>query len=329
MKINEDKLKRIIREEVDEGLGDIARSAGAGVKRLKSKATTAVKKALVDPFKLAKTEEDFLNVMKNMIPDSGDEGKSDEKWLKQWNFLKNQYLNSPTAKARWKKSWDPLGHATEEAEILASAAMEEPIIDPALEENKTKLTKSQLKQIIKEELVNVLLEDPKSQEEAVKEVEEIESQISDSEFGQAMRDPLIKDAVEYAVKELEQQLTEGADDPPVTAFTPGVPSTPGQLAALSTVITPSILMSAQIIAQNPEIKQAAMGGAIGAFASLGGSLALGAGVGVLAALILKAFKKKKQSVGRDLSGELDPRHNPARGRYYSKGKKVRPEVIPE
>ena len=152
MKINEDKLKRIIREEVDEGLGDIARSAGAGVKRLKSKATTAVKKALVDPFKLAKTEEDFLNVMKNMIPDSGDEGKSDEKWLKQWNFLKNQYLNSPTAKARWKKSWDPLGHATEEAEILASAAMIDSTGDPTLEENKTKLTKSQLKQIIRKSL---------------------------------------------------------------------------------------------------------------------------------------------------------------------------------
>jgi len=156
MKINEDKLKQIIREEVDEGLGGIARSARAGVKRLKSKATTAVKKALVDPFKLAKTEEDFLNVMKNMIPDSGDEGKSDEKWLKQWNFLKKQYLKSPTVKGRWKKSWDPLGHATEEAEILASAAMEEPIIDPTLEENKTKLTKSQLKQIIKEEISEVL-----------------------------------------------------------------------------------------------------------------------------------------------------------------------------
>ena len=135
-------------KEMDEGLGDF-------LGNVKGKAMAGLK-TLVDPFKLAKTEEDFLNVMKNMIPDSGDEGKSDEKWLKQWNFLKDQYLNSPTVEARWENSWDADGHAKEEAEILASAAMEEPIIDPALEENKTKLTKSQLKQIIKEE-VGVLL----------------------------------------------------------------------------------------------------------------------------------------------------------------------------
>ena len=207
MKLTKSQLKEIIMEELDEGLADITRSVGAGIKGLTRKATTALKKALVDPFKLTKTAEDRLNIMKNMVEDlnpvSGAE-LSDEEWWKQWNFLKDQYLKSPTAMAVWKNAPDPDAYALDEAEEFATVALSS-ATGKRVAENKMKLIKTQLKQIIKEELNEVgyygLGSEPFGAEKYRKKIEGFEEMLDKVHYFDP-RMPKLENAIKLSVSEI-------------------------------------------------------------------------------------------------------------------------------
>ena len=95
MKITKSRLNQIIKEELDEGLGDIVRN-------VKSKAVAGLK-TMVDPFKDATDRELELDVMKNIIQKQVPEGTdlSDPEAEKLIYLLRDKFLESPAMQGKY------------------------------------------------------------------------------------------------------------------------------------------------------------------------------------------------------------------------------------
>ena len=147
MKLTKSQLKQIIMKEMDEGLGDF-------VGNIKGKAMAGLK-TLVDPFKDATDRELELDVMKNIIQKQVPEGTdlNDDEAEKLIDFLVAAFLKSPSMQKKYRGD----KHYAMDLAVMALSDSSAGAPGPVAE-NKMKITKSQLKQIIKEELSKVLNE---------------------------------------------------------------------------------------------------------------------------------------------------------------------------
>ena len=147
MKITKSQLKQIIMKEMDEGLSDF-------VGNIKGKAMAGLK-TLVDPFKDATDRELELDVMKNIIQKQVPEGTdlNDDEAEKLIDFLVAAFLKSPAMQKKYRGD----KHYAMDLAVIALSDSSAGAPGPVAE-NKMKITKSQLKQLIKEELQKVLHE---------------------------------------------------------------------------------------------------------------------------------------------------------------------------